>query len=53
LRDAMSLNPGARLGRRDGRGLSRYVSRLGRDVALKILPAEFARDPGRQRPLAS
>ncbi|HUB82359.1 MAG TPA: LpqB family beta-propeller domain-containing protein [Bryobacteraceae bacterium] len=55
----MSLNPGARLGAyevvsRLGAGAMGEVfrardMRLGREVALKILPAEFAIDPDRRR----
>ena len=59
LSAAMSLNPGARLGAyeivsRLGAGAMGEVfrardTRLGREVALKILPAEFALDPDRRR----
>ena len=55
----MTLPPGARLGAyevlaRLGAGAMGEVyrahdNRLGRDIAVKILPAEFADDPGRRR----
>jgi serine/threonine protein kinase len=55
----MPVNPGARLGAyevvaRLGAGAIGEVyrardTRLGRDVALKVLPAEFAFDPDRRR----
>ena len=34
-------------GRRDGRGLSRQGHEAGRDVAIKVLPEDFAHDPER------
>ena len=40
-------NPVADWPWRDGRGLSREDTRLGRDVALKSLPATFTNDPDR------
>src|ERR1035437_6052549 len=40
---------GAGRGRRDGRGVSRSRFALNREVAIKVLPAAFSRDPDRLR----